>query len=89
MYALFAGVEDYRLNGDLNFFADGRAEFIEYDYSNRMISGNTREDGSKCGFGGCYYNRPSDRSDEFNEISARFGVTTTEEQLFCSNQSWF
>ena len=46
-----------------------------------MISGNTREDGSKCGFGGCYYNRPSDRSDDFNEISARFGVSTTFEEL--------
>ena len=81
VYALFAGLEDYRISEDLNFFADARAEFIEYDYSNRMISGNNREDGSKCGFGGCYYNRPSDRSDDFNEISARFGVTTTFEEL--------
>ena len=63
---LFAGVEDYGLNENFNLFADARAEFIEYDYSNRMISGNTREDGSKCGFGGCYYNRPSDRKDDFS-----------------------
>ena len=81
VYALFAGVEDYELNENFNLFADARAEFIEYDYSNRMISGNTREDGSKCGFGGCYYNRPSDRKDDFSEISARAGLTTTFERL--------
>ena len=81
VYALFAGVEDYGLNENFNLFADARAEFIEYDYSNRMISGNTREDGSKCGFGGCYYNRPSDRKDDFSEISARAGITTTFERL--------
>ena len=81
VYALFAGVEDYRLNENFNLFADARAEFIEYDYSNRMISGNTREDGSKCGFGGCYYNRPSDRKDDFSEISARAGLATTFERL--------
>ena len=81
VYALFAGVEDYGINENFNLFADARAEFIEYDYSNRMISGNTREDGSECGFGGCYYNRPSDRKDDFNEISARGGITTTFERL--------
>ncbi len=81
VYALFAGLEDYELNENFNLFADARAEFIEYDYSNRMISGNTREDGSKCGFGGCYYNRPSDRKDDFSEISARAGITTTFERL--------
>jgi len=41
-----------------------------------MNSGNTREDGTNCGFGGCYYNRPEDRSDTYNEISARAGATT-------------
>tara|TARA_B100000963_G_scaffold22291_1_gene16697 strand:- start:57 stop:2105 length:2049 start_codon:yes stop_codon:yes gene_type:complete len=81
VYAFFAGIEDYYLNENLNLFADARAEFIEYDYSNRMISGNTREDGTQCGFGGCYYNRPSDRTDDFNEISARFGISTTYENL--------
>ena len=79
--ALFAGIEDYILNKNLNLFADTRAEFIKYDYSNNMISGNTREDGSKCGFGGCYYNRPSDRTDDFNEISARIGVITNYESV--------
>ena len=81
VYAFFAGVENFSIGDNLNFFADTRAELIEYDYSNNMVSGNTREDGSKCGFGGCYYNRPSDRTDDFNEISARAGITTTFEEI--------
>ena len=81
VYAFFGGIEEYYLSEDLNFFADARAEFIEYDYSNNMNSGNTREDGTKCGFGGCYYNRPSDRTDDFNEISARVGMVTTYEDI--------
>jgi outer membrane receptor for Fe3+-dicitrate len=81
VYAIFGGIEDFYLNENLSFFADARAEFIEYDYSNKMISGNTREDGSKCGFGGCYYNRPSDRSDNFDETSARAGIETNFERV--------
>ena len=81
VYAIFGGIEDFYLNENLSFFADARAEFIEYDYSNKMISGNTREDGSKCGFGGCYYNRPSDRNDNFDEISARAGIETNFERV--------
>ena len=81
VYAVFAGIEDFYINDHLNLFADARAEFIEYDYSNNMISGNTREDGTNCGFGGCYYNRPADRTDKFNEISARIGLVTNFEEI--------
>ena len=81
VYAIFAGIEDFYINDHLNLFADARAEFIEYDYSNNMISGNTKEDGTNCGFGGCYYNRPADRTDNFNEISARIGLVTNFEEL--------
>jgi outer membrane receptor protein involved in Fe transport len=41
-----------------------------------MNSGNSREDGTTCGFGGCYYNRPDDRSDTYNELSTRAGIAT-------------
>ena len=41
-----------------------------------MNSGNIREDGTNCGFGGCYYNRPDDRSDNYNELSLRAGIET-------------
>ncbi len=43
-----------------------RAERLEYRYDNRARDGNTRDDGSTCGFGGCLFNRPADRSDTFD-----------------------
>lgn len=76
VYALFTGIEDLYINDNLLFFADTRAESIKYDYDNRISNGNTKEDGTNCGFGGCYYNRPADRSDTHNELSARIGVAT-------------
>ena len=36
--------------------------------------GNTRDDGSACGFGGCLYTRPADREDDFTDVAARLGV---------------
>ena len=76
VYAAFLGIDDLYISRDLLFFADLRTESIKYDYNNRMNSGNVREDGTNCGFGGCYYNRPDDRSDSYNELSARIGLTT-------------
>ena len=76
VYALFGGIEDFYIGNDLLIYGDLRAESIKYDYKNRMNSGNSREDGTNCGFGGCYYNRPDDRSDSYNELSARAGITT-------------
>ena len=76
VYAAFLGIDDLYISRDLLFFADLRTESIKYDYNNRMNSGNTREDGTSCGFGGCYYNRPDDRSDNYNELSVRAGIET-------------
>ena len=76
VYAAFLGIDDLYFSRDLLFFADLRTESIKYDYNNRMNSGNTREDGTSCGFGGCYYNRPDDRSDNYNELSLRAGIET-------------
>ncbi len=76
VYAAFVGIDDLYISGALLFFADIRTEYIKYNYNNRMNSGNTREDGTNCGFGGCYYNRPDDRSDNFNELSFRAGIET-------------
>ncbi len=52
-----------------------RAEHLEYDYDNRMLDGNTRDDGSECGFGGCLYTRPADRNDSFSNISPELGLS--------------
>lgn len=56
-----------------------RYEFLEYDYDNRMIDGNTAEDGASCTpsafnpSGTCRYSRPSDRSDDFDNLTAQIG----------------
>jgi len=56
-----------------------RYEFLEYDYDNRIIDGNTAEDGSSCTpsafnpSGTCRYSRPSDRSDDFDNLTAQIG----------------
>lgn len=54
-------------------FAALRFDHIAYDYNNRMLAGNTRDDGSTCGFGGCRYTRPADRTDRFNNPSLAIG----------------
>ncbi|NVJ59973.1 MAG: TonB-dependent receptor [Gammaproteobacteria bacterium] len=47
-----------------------RLDYLNYDYNNRMLDGRTQDDGSACGFGGCRYTRPADRSDSFKTPSA-------------------
>jgi iron complex outermembrane recepter protein len=48
-----------------------RAESLSYDYDNRARDGNTRADGSVCGFGGCLFNRPADREDRFTRMAPK------------------
>ena len=50
-----------------------RYEQVRYDYNNRMIDGNTDENGVPCP-GGCLYSRPADRSDDFGEFAPRLGL---------------
>ena len=52
-----------------------RLEYSGYDYDNRMVPGNTREDGSACGFGGCLYSRPADRRDHFRNLAPKLAVS--------------
>jgi outer membrane receptor protein involved in Fe transport len=51
-----------------------RLEYLEYDYDNLMLDGNTRDDGTVCGFGGCLYNRPPDGTDDFTNLAGRIGL---------------
>jgi len=51
-----------------------RLEWLRYDYDNQSLDGNTRDDGTACGFGGCLYNRPADRDDSFTNVAGRLGV---------------
>lgn len=60
--------------GDADTISLGlRYEEMEYDYDNRMIDGRTRADGTPCGFGGCRFNRPADRTDNYDNVSVQLG----------------
>ena len=52
-----------------------RAEYNHFDYDNLMLSGRTDDAGNECGFGGCRFSRPTDRSDEFVNLSPQIGIT--------------
>ncbi len=71
--AMFFGFNDLEIHNNLYLFGDLRLEANHFDYSNKMISGNTKDDGSSCAFGGCYYNRPEDRKDKYFDKSLRIG----------------
>ena len=51
-----------------------RYEQMDYEYDNKMIDGRTRDNGVPCGFGGCRYNRPADRDDDYGDWSPKFGL---------------
>ncbi len=61
-----------------------RAESLTYHYDNRARDGNTRDDGSTCGFGGCLFNRPADRSDQFSHLAPKL----TYRQPIGPGQGW-
>ncbi len=51
-----------------------RVERLRYDYNNHHLVGNTRDDGTQCGFGGCLYTRPPSGDDGFTEVAGRLGI---------------
>ncbi len=52
-----------------------RLERVEYSYVNFLPVGDARADGSACGFGGCLFNRPADRSDGFVNLLPKLGLS--------------
>lgn len=74
----------YNLRADLNerttLVHSLRVEHLAYDYDNNHIVGNTRDDGTPCGFGGCLYTRPASREDDFTNVGARIGFERTTER---------
>ena len=62
---------DIELGETLTLGLGLRAEYARYDYDNRMLDGNTRDDGTPCGFGGCLYSRPADRTDSFFNLAPK------------------
>ncbi|MGI9236549.1 MAG: TonB-dependent receptor [Woeseiaceae bacterium] len=65
---------DVHLSNRLTLGAGIRLEHLRYDYRNRMLDGNTRDDGTPCGFGGCLYTRPASRSDDFTNLAPKFSL---------------
>jgi outer membrane receptor protein involved in Fe transport len=51
-----------------------RAEQVRYTYDNRMLTGNTDENGVPCPFGGCLYSRPADREDTFEALAPKLAL---------------
>ncbi len=66
-----AGID---LATDLELVASARLERNSYAYDNMHLDGNTRDDGSECGFGGCLYTRPADRDDAYMNAAGRLGL---------------
>ncbi|MCM2312088.1 MAG: TonB-dependent receptor [Steroidobacteraceae bacterium] len=71
--ALYAHGER-RFAGRWRATAGVRAEAVHYDYDNRMLAGNTDENGVPCGTTGCLYSRPEDRSDAFINVAPKLGL---------------
>ena len=66
---------DWKVNAALTISGGLRADYLTYDYDNRMLDGNTRDDGTPCGFGGCLYTRPADRSDDFTNLAPKLALS--------------
>ncbi|HKR35750.1 MAG TPA: TonB-dependent receptor [Steroidobacteraceae bacterium] len=55
--------------------AGARLEYVDYEYDNKMLAGNTRDDGTSCGATGCLFNRPADRNDDFTNVTSKLGLS--------------
>jgi iron complex outermembrane recepter protein len=66
---------EQQLTTALKFDAGARVERVSYDYDNRMLTGNTAENGSVCPSGGCLFNRPADRRDDYTTLTPRLGLS--------------
>jgi outer membrane receptor protein involved in Fe transport len=75
---------DFHLSDTINFSTGLRLDYISFQYNNQMQNGNSRDNGTTCGFGGCRYTRPADRRDSFTEPSAfiAMNVSLDNQQQF-------
>ena len=79
MAALFYDLR-FEINADTRLIHSLRQEFLDYDYENKHIVGNTKDDGTPCGFGGCLYTRPASRNDDFSNTGVRLGMERDVDQ---------
>jgi iron complex outermembrane receptor protein len=69
-----------------------RLESLSYHYDNKMLDGNTDQDGQPCGYDGCLYTRPVDRNDHFSSLAPKLGLTyrlDDQRQLYVSANRGF
>ncbi|WP_137165882.1 TonB-dependent receptor [Salinimonas lutimaris] len=52
-----------------------RYEYMNYDYTNNLLDGRTRDDGTECGFGGCRYSRPASTDNSFSNLSPKASLS--------------
>jgi outer membrane receptor protein involved in Fe transport len=64
-----------RFLGRWRLAAGVRAEWVTYDYDNRMLDGNTDDQGVPCTPSGCLYSRPADRTDRFNDWAPKLAIS--------------
>ncbi len=65
---------EYAFASEWHATAALRADTTNYDYDNRMLAGNTDQNGVPCGPNGCLYARPADREDRFDNLSPRVSL---------------
>ena len=61
--------------GPFKLTLGARGEWVAYTYDNRLIAGNTRDDGTTCGASGCLYSRPADRKDGFANFTPKAALS--------------
>ena len=64
----------YAVTDDVTLVHSARLEYLGYDYTNHMLDGNTRDNGTPCPIAACLYTRPSDRDDSYTNTAVRIGA---------------
>ncbi|WP_240721947.1 TonB-dependent receptor [Pseudoalteromonas phenolica] len=83
---------DAKITDEHNAFAALRYDNTDYDYQNNLSTGNLKDDGTACGFGGCRYTRPASQSIQFDDISYALGYSykiDKKTQLFAKHDQSF
>lgn len=80
---------EWQVMENLRVTAGLRYEYTHYDYDNKIANGTLEADGTSCivwsTAAECLFNRPADRTDEFNNISPKLGMS----YRFAESHSFF
>lgn len=84
---------DWRPTPKLTFIGSARLDVTQYQYDNLLLDGTTKADGSYCINDNnepipCLYQRPSDRTDTFNNSSVKLGTNYLLNQEIALFGSW-